>query len=56
MRNINSKNFVSVILKNFPPGNDIVREIFEQADNRTITLLFAATDHLHNQAIVLQDF
>lgn len=30
--------------------------LFEKADNRTITLLFAASDRLHNQAVVLQDF
>ena len=35
---------------------DIVRKIFEQSDNGTITLLFAAVDRLHNQAIVLQEF
>jgi len=35
---------------------DIVRKIFEQADNGTITLLFASADRLYNQAIVLQEF
>jgi len=35
---------------------DIARRIFEQAENRSIALLFAAKDCLHNQAIVLQDF
>ena len=35
---------------------DIIRKIFELADNKIITLLFASTDHLHNHAVVLQDF
>lgn len=43
-------------LKELSFKQDIVRKIFEQADNGTITLLFAAADHSHNQAIVLQDF
>jgi uncharacterized protein YeaO (DUF488 family) len=43
-------------LKELSFRQDIVRKIFEQADNGTITLLFAATNRLHNQAIVLQEF
>ena len=35
---------------------EIVRKIFEKAENRTITLVFAATDRLHNQAVVLREF
>ena len=35
---------------------DIVRKLFEQADNGTITLLFAAANQIHNQAVVLQEF
>ena len=35
---------------------EIVRKIFEKTENRTITLVFAATDRLHNQAVVLREF
>ena len=50
------KEFRLRYLEELSSKHDIVRKIFEQADNKTITLLFAATDRLHNQAIVLQDF
>ena len=43
-------------LEELSSKQEIVRKILEKADNRTITLLFAASDRLHNQAVVLQDF
>ena len=43
-------------LEELSSKQDIIRKIFEQADNGTITLLFATTDRVHNQAIVLQEF
>ena len=43
-------------LEELSAKQEIVRKIFEKADNRTITLLFSASDRLHNQAVVLQDF
>lgn len=43
-------------LEELSSKQEIVRKIFEKADNRTITLLFTASDRLHNQAVVLQDF
>jgi uncharacterized protein YeaO (DUF488 family) len=50
------KEFRLSYLEELSFRQDIVRKIFEQADNGKITLLFAAADRLHNQAIVLQDF
>ena len=43
-------------LKELSFKQDIIRKLFELADNKTITLLFASADHSYNQAIVLQDF
>ena len=36
--------------------HDVARRILEQAAGGTITLLFAAHDRSHNQAVVLRDF
>ena len=43
-------------LEELSSKQEIVGKIFEKADNRAITLLFAASDHLHNQAVILKDF
>ena len=43
-------------LKELTFKHDVARRILDQAAGRTITLLFAAQDRSHNQAVVLQGF
>lgn len=35
---------------------NLVNELTEKADGRTVTLLYAARDEVHNHAVVLRDF
>lgn len=43
-------------LEELSSKQSIVSNIYEQTDNGTITLLYAAADYLHNHAVVLREF
>lgn len=43
-------------LEELASKHDVAQSILDQAEGETITLLFAAQDRSHNQAIVLQSF
>ena len=48
--------FRSRYLKELEGKGDVVRKLFEDANGRTLTLLFAARDRSCNHAVVLLDY
>ncbi len=48
--------FRSRYLKELHDKDDVVRKLFEDANGRTLTLLFAARDRSCNHAVVLLDY
>ena len=48
--------FRSRYLEELAIKHEVAQKIINQSTNKTITLLFAAKDRLHNQAVVLQSF
>lgn len=48
--------FRSRYLEELAIKHEVAQKIINQSTNKTITLLFAAKDRSHNQAVVLQSF
>ena len=48
--------FRSRYLKELDDKDDVVRKLFEDANGRTLTLLFAARDRFCNHAVVLLEY